>query len=160
MDLQNADQAKVDLEHDMMAKISHLVTEGAKYKKGFENANKAVINFVGKTKEKAKNAFLMSFFLARKQALDWNSEVDLSRLNGLVCLARSTEWFSPEFLKLASSITPAPNGRLAEATGCGRKLADGMERDARLPATRASVGPCYNVVMNHENPQMHTYTYK
>lgn len=104
MDMQKSDLVKVDLE----AKIVFLeeenwkeTIEGVKFKKGFENAYKVIYDFVGKAKEKAKDAFTDGFCLARKHVLVRNLEADLSSLNGLVRPARSTEWFSPEFLKPA-----------------------------------------------------------
>lgn len=85
-----AAQEKVELE----AKISTLqeenrraVAEGSKFKDSFENGDKSVHDFVGKTREKARDAFAEGFCLAWKQVLDQNPEVNLSGLNGIVSLA-------------------------------------------------------------------------
>lgn len=85
--------------------------EVSKYKNGYENANKEVVDFVATTKEKAKEAFADGFCLARKHILDRNPEVDLTELNGLVHSARSAEWFSPAFWKLTSlDVASSPQG--------------------------------------------------
>lgn len=86
-----------------------VTAKGSKFKKGFENAKKAVHDFVGKANEKAMDAFADGFCLAQKQVLDLNPEANLSGLNGLVRPARSVEWFSPKFLKPApSDAAPSP----------------------------------------------------
>lgn len=112
IDMEYANQGKADLE----AKVAFLeeenrkaITECAKFKKGFENANKAVHDFVCKTKENANDAFADGFCLAQKQILDRNPEADLSGLNGLVHPAWLAEWFSPDILRLApSDVAPSP----------------------------------------------------
>lgn len=78
-----------------------MTTEDAKYKNGYGKAKKAVIDFMAKAKEKAKDAFADGFCLARKQVFDRNPKTDLSSLNGLVRPAWSAEWFFTDFLKPA-----------------------------------------------------------
>lgn len=76
VDVENANQAKADVERELGGKILNLeevnrglAVEFANYKKGYENGNKAVVDFVAKAKEKAKDAFLMGFVWRRSRSL-------------------------------------------------------------------------------------------
>lgn len=102
VDVENANQAKAKVEREPGGKIfdleeenRRLATEVAKFKEGYENANKVVVGFVAK----GKDAFSNGLCLPRRQVLDRNPQVELSGLNGLERPSRSAEWFSSELLQ-------------------------------------------------------------